>query len=535
MTNIKIDPNKDAYFESLKEIPEFSTSNPKSTIMKTNKKNWPFKGLLLGSSAILAALGTLYLMQKNPDQNPTTPLPGAQKIVASLYDFSVPTENLEISFSSYTVKLNENENTIILLDDSSRVIIPPNTLRKSNGDRVTGNITLTYRSFKNLKEVIQSGIPMYYDSSGTTFVFESAGMFELYAYQNDKMLQIEKGKNIQIDMSSDHNGNYFNQYYLDPQTKQWAYIGKDTAGSVSLTDIEDYKNEIDSKIKDLVAQKPISPKKRVEDKPFITLNFDKTDYPELDAFKEVSFQIKKGKENLEDYTSQKWSSANINRKGSSDMYTLCFSNKTIKDLCFETYPVVKAENFSSSSALASEKLKAYKEKIKALKKAKREAKNYLTRKIAELQDEKLANQAILAQRAQIRQNTNNIYRPFQASGFGIYNSDYPRKIKGLQAINLTLKGENNKVFVDKIQGCYLADKSSNVLYGQVVKNSQSIISFMPESESMIVLFTTNNKVYYYPSSAFSELEPSKNNIDIHLKSISASEFETLSVDELFSL
>jgi hypothetical protein len=118
-----------------------------------------------------------------------------------------------VAFAGF--EINTDKDTFIVSDRGSLITIPKNAFIDSLGNEVTGKVNLSYREFHHPAEIILSRIPMTYDSAGTRYHFESAGMFEIDAKQNGKKLRIAAGKSIAVNLASlDTAQTKFNQYYM---------------------------------------------------------------------------------------------------------------------------------------------------------------------------------------------------------------------------------------------------------------------------------------------------------------------------------
>jgi len=64
---------------------------------------------------------------------------------------------------------------------------------------------------------------MTYDSGGVVNQFQSAGMFELYASQNNKELNLKPGKTIDMKFVSTDTSNTYNFYQYSEKDSNWVY------------------------------------------------------------------------------------------------------------------------------------------------------------------------------------------------------------------------------------------------------------------------------------------------------------------------
>lgn len=134
-----------------------------------------------------------------------------------------PVPDMEIHPEQISVFLNPNAPTLITLGNGNHIIIPPAAFETMNGTPVKGNITITYREFKDPLSIFLSGIPMKYDSGGQNHLFQSAGMFEITASQENASLQLKKDKTIQVQFAPVDNGGY--QFYrLNESDGNWSHV-----------------------------------------------------------------------------------------------------------------------------------------------------------------------------------------------------------------------------------------------------------------------------------------------------------------------
>jgi hypothetical protein len=89
--------------------------------------------------------------------------------------------------------------TIITKDSKSSIHFAPNSLVDQNGKIVEGDVEIRYREYRNAAEMAFSGIPMMYEENGNEYRFNSAGMIEVRAYQNELPLNVKPGADFTID------------------------------------------------------------------------------------------------------------------------------------------------------------------------------------------------------------------------------------------------------------------------------------------------------------------------------------------------
>jgi hypothetical protein len=137
-----------------------------------------------------------------------------------------PFDGVEVKADQFS--FDASEDSEIITKEGTTIRIPANSLVDAKGKAVKGKVNLSYRSINTPAEIIASGIPMSYDSSGVKYDFISAGMFEIGAKQKGKDLEIASGKAIDVEFASYKSGDDFFFYKIDTETGKWDYKGIST-------------------------------------------------------------------------------------------------------------------------------------------------------------------------------------------------------------------------------------------------------------------------------------------------------------------
>jgi hypothetical protein len=215
-----------------------------------------------------------------------------------------------VTLPDTTLQINAEIGGTIILPSGSMIEVPANAFVNMDGSKITGLVDLKYREFRKPTEFFVSGIPMTYDSAGTKYTFESAGMFDLTGFSGDKAIKIAEGKSLKVNMSSIYKEEKYNKYRLDTVSKTWVYLGKDelkkpeiidssatnadlaayTEEEGSLTDIIIPPTITDSESKDYIKTKRaldalelLKPKMRDEKAYTRILTIPERRFPELEA------------------------------------------------------------------------------------------------------------------------------------------------------------------------------------------------------------------------------------------------------------
>jgi hypothetical protein len=122
------------------------------------------------------------------------------------------------------IVVESGKDSDITLPSGSVLHIPKNTFEDENGNKISGKVNLSWKEYHSLEEVITSNITMKYDSAGTSYNFETGGMFTILGYQKNKPVFISKNKSITIDIASTNPKETFNFYQLDTTINKWNYL-----------------------------------------------------------------------------------------------------------------------------------------------------------------------------------------------------------------------------------------------------------------------------------------------------------------------
>ncbi|MFT7604121.1 MAG: hypothetical protein ACI8VT_001695 [Saprospiraceae bacterium] len=228
--NIKLDPEKLSSGEIGKHkdfdglLQQFQTpQTPKS----------PLKPLYYLAGALAAALvGALLYFNWAGDTGGFEELSTPQFLASQPY-INPPFEKVEKAFG--LGQLDANAGGTYTYENGTKVIVPTAAFLDDQGNLVSGEVDIKYREYHDYIDFFVSGIPMEYDSAGTQYNLESAGMMEIYAEQDGKRLNIAPGKNINVEMVSEimvaandrANIPKFNVYSLDEEKRNWVYEGQD--------------------------------------------------------------------------------------------------------------------------------------------------------------------------------------------------------------------------------------------------------------------------------------------------------------------
>jgi hypothetical protein len=448
-------------------------------------KKWiQYTAVIAGITVICTV--TLLSLQQNANKPQATHDNKTTPVTSNLTTRKITPASTKVNVPYTTYSVNASKGATIQ-HQRTTIKVPANCFKNAKGELITGDVKIEYREFKNVAEVLAAGIPMKYDSSGTNYHLESAGMFEIQGSQNGQPLQIAENKTIEVTLPTKPHNSSFNQYLLDTVSGNWVYLNHDkqtnadlnTPSQTSILKARESKymqlekevrvilpHKIDSVQKTCnsrIAQlpkplKPKSPAAATQGRPSFDLDINEKDFPELATFKNMVFEVLPENKNYSPALHDiEWNKVSINDgpiKGQN--YWLHLSTP-IRKVSLVVIPVLKGNDLETAQAQFKEKFEKYEQllqkreseekRILAEMEAKQKAylvdlkkkEDELRKEIAQRQEN--ARKAMLL--AQTNSTSNNQLTSFFAlNRFGIYNSDcariYPR---GAQ---LTIELQSNK-------------------------------------------------------------------------------------------
>ncbi|TXB66190.1 hypothetical protein FRY74_06350 [Vicingus serpentipes] len=493
----------------------------------------------LGGGVLTAVVTSIVLYNSQANFSTENPNNLAYEMI-----YESPIEE-ELNAESHKVILSDKE-IQLTTNNGTRIVLPPNILVDSNGNEVVGEIEIRFREVLNQKDIFMSGMPMNYNENGEEYVFESGGMFEVLAYQNNNPIYIKEGKSISVALASEQAGDNFNLYYLNPQTNEWDFKGKDEIGYSrevirqkldSLNLVEDQKIEekeqILAELKELKNSKPIKPKAQNKDKFSFTINVDYKDFPELRAFNGLKFQVSdKDKKFDPKYADILWESVDVLRGEGKDEFVVYFANKSSK-VNFITTPVVKSENMELAMSDYNRLISSYKIQKDSLKRRKREAAKRIGERSKKLNELKIIELNKMAQELAVIVE-NKIMRNFQVSQFGIWNSDCPEKMPTEAIVKADFRDENDEKL--NFKNIFLVQKNKNVVLNIDRLDYEEGLRYTPNEETMIWAVTSDRKhVAIYSVEKFKRLKPDQKFYVFEMELISSKEFAAMSSEQIFNL
>ena len=436
-------------------------------------------------------------------------------------------------------KLNAFEGGVFEYENGSKVIVPKSAFVDDQGAVIGGEVEIRYREYHDFVDFFLSGIPMHYDSAGTRYQLESAGMMELYAEQNGKRLNVAPGKAIQVELNGEvlvpaDNANElpdFNVYRLDIQEKNWSFEGIDQLEwADKLSDVlpsaknatanyEREKLSIAAERKTALTAlanslpqptAPVKPARANDNDITFELAFNAFDDPSLAGLKE-KYEGALWKVNLQrspDFTPElaeqvQWENMSLKKINDGDFELTLFSSGNSIEVSVS--PILTGEAFLNAQSDYTKALTAYKTALEDWNKEMAEKTASLDRKYDalvlaaknEMEDAKndLAN-------SKTKMLKRKVVNRFTANRLGIWNCDFP-----IKPFNKGVRGDfidENKNKIEKHTG-YLVDKNRNTL-SRFYATDGAQVEYNEQSQSLMWVVTEDERIAIFKPENFQQIK-----------------------------
>lgn len=422
-------------------------------------------------------------------------------------------------------KVNADHGDTIVTPTGTRVIIPAGAFKDEKGNPVIGEVTISFREFHDVPSIFGSNVDMTYDSAGVERHFESAGMVELYGYQNGKEVSINQDKPLIVELASQSPGDYFNIYYMDPNG-DWEYVSKDTAKLI-LQDVavpvEAYDSEeapiINKKLQQYEKAKSgfekqvkeaglIIPQAANDELFSVKLKYKESQFPELKGYENVLFEVTGDNNDFDpNLENEVWSDIEIAKPKDNYIMTL-FGIEKVKLI---VRPVFASVDMEEAQANFEELFAAYDAAHQGILSTSRNkmTEAYKTYKATQDSVINVINQTLnqAAWSSELEGKKQTVKRVFEVDNFGFWNSDCPQNLPKGQEVSPVFVNADEVKDTLTFENLYIAEYNKNAFYtywgnwghkkyldekGKEKKMFESPeFTFNPESET--VLWAITNK------------------------------------------
>lgn len=453
------------------------------------KASWLTKGMktfLGGTAATVVVVTATFVIYKSTKHQDST---------ASQMFINPPVPELNSAPDNFII--DNTKDTTIVYKTGSVIHVPANAFRTKDGKDVKKKVKVKYREFHDQVDFIFSGIPMMYDSAGIVRPFESAGMFEVLAFEDDSIpVYLKDGKTLKVNLISYNEENKFNVYYLDTVAKKWELNDHQTRfHKEDMDKLSKAKEEFLAKHNLLDPNKLITPKKADPALNNFIIDYDKEEFPELAVYDGVKFEVSASETNYDsEFKATVWEDVFISRLPDGKNYLLTFKiNKKSKSIT--ATPVFDGKDFEAAMNEYG-KIRLHHSRIVQ---AQTDSINNLGNSIEnELMDKNDVNE-----RFNMFAQTGRIYRGIVISRFGIHNFDRPRNMDQIYGKLEKKEGFPTAYVVDASTGkrvevymAHLITRSINAIYPLGPAEMYQFPLSLYKNADLMIVITADRKVMF---------------------------------------
>lgn len=391
-----------------------------------------------------------------------------------------PIEQLNIPLENYSISAEIGGRYKFL--SGASVEFPSNAFIDENGELIKGQVQLYLREFIDPLDFFIAGIPMTYDYSGTEFTFESSGMFEILANQENKPVFVNPNSKPILNLAAQDIKANDNIYFLDTVQEKWVLSTEKL--STSRTFLEEpsdtsFFSEFYSEEPRELLKEPVKPIKASGNQPTFTVFIPYANLvPELGIFENTKFEIDESEKNYDPKEADnEWDKVDLEKTETDGVYLILFSSSG-RTVSYRVRPVYEGEDFSAA-------LEVYAD-------LKRE---YEIKRLAIIEQQKLL-EAKRKKDAADRQIANEVNSQFEINSFGIWNCDRIIRTKTIQIVATFLNSKDQPIELTYIS---MASKELNGLFRFFSNN----IKVAP-NVSHVIWGISNKQLYYFTYGDFQE-------------------------------
>lgn len=469
---------KDRKFPPSEEIVNYKNFD---AVLKSHTlaKSLFIKKIIIWSCIVLVATTTALITYYSGNNKN---IKGEKIAISSKPVINPPLPDKQLDYSTFI--LNATEGGEIKYKNTS-ITIPPNAFTDEAGNIITDSVKVLYREFFNPFDIFLSGIPMKYDSGGTSYTFETAGMFQLQAYYGDKKLQVNDNKQIDIKMPFTANENYFNFYSLDDSTGKWSYIGKNSIEDEFRDNSNVVKSADNTREFSSTESQLLTPQKANTQKYNFNIEYDAKQFPELAAYENILFEVLDNNSFSKKFYKINWDNIALHSTNTKGVFNLKLE-KADTAIYVDVKPVFDEKNYDAA-------LKTFERQQKEITKKSTLKELEKERNLNKINKEISANSASVALGAANRMIASaNRFSIISIRRTGTYNVDFPIPPSPLaRTINFIKNSDKEQELANN--NIYLIEKGKNALFKFSEKEP---LRYNPNAENIAWVLTSKNEFIF---------------------------------------
>ena len=426
-----------------------------------------------------------------------------------------PIKDVDIPYEEYSIDAEKGDT--LFYYTGSIVLFPPNSFVDKDGNIVKGNVKVKYREFVDPLDFYLSGIPMSYDSAGTQYSFESAGMCEVLAFKDNLPVFVNPKSKPEINIVTKNPAQDQALYFLDTVQRKWVNKGKSL-----ITDLSKKNNQTRA-IANFYTEiiEPFKPEKVNNKSPVIKIAIDPGSFKELLTYDNLQFQLDPDEKSYNPKDSaEEWTDVELLKGSGQGVYIVKFSNAT-RTVSYNARPVLEGKDYEKALKVFEKKNKDYQEKkAQRLLEERSNKQKYIEDSIAyivQLEENKRIERlnAIIERRNKEIEKQNALYekmekqiidarlsnslmRSFEIDGFGIWNCDKLISITSYPVVAMFQDTKGNEIELNNIAVLYNS-------FNGIIRFSNNRIKLVKDADNMII-GVYNGRFAYIPYDDFRKLQ-----------------------------
>ncbi|MCX6182906.1 MAG: hypothetical protein NT150_13365 [Bacteroidetes bacterium] len=439
-------------------------------------------------------------------------------------------------------KITASNNSVIETKNGSLIVIDENSFVDQNGQVIKSGVELSFKEYHDPLEQIISGIPMTYDSAGTQYHFESAGMFEINAV--DANVKINPHAPLRVILNSKKNGTDYNLYEYNKEKKNWEFLARDKtpanfskekmlkklhiefSGKMSST--KDQVASLKSVQANIDKEKPILPKEENKENYRVSIDVDPVEMPELATFKNLKFEVLPNSNFDPRKANLVWEYAAVKKEKEKYIITFYKGGTTY---AVEGVPVYSGKNYSDEKRKFDFGISAYNRRMDSITLALSEKTKILEaakKKVEDIIAIQVKEKPLIAEDEEVGGMEHEVLRAFTVSKFGTYNCDCPKTLPTEQIVNAHFKSKEGNLSLTQV---YLVERNNKKMY-TIYDSFFKTFPFNPKNSNLIISVDSIGQIRYFDN--FGSIGSGDDKVDFAMTPLTIADPSAVGIKKFFN-
>lgn len=312
----------------------------------------------LRKSSVVLCVFVLLLTACKDQEKKAEKTPEAATATSTTPFINPPIKSADVPYEVYEVDAVKGDT--LIYSTGSIILFPPNAFVDEAGKPVTGKVQVKYREFKDPIDFFLAGIPMNYDSAGTSYQFESSGMLDIRAFKDGKPVFVNKDSKPEINLASTNKSDKHSLYFLDTVQGKWINKGGMQIIESRKTKATDKTQKASVAIAQEILPEPVKPLKADNKSSVLKIEVDPSSFREFAIYKNLKFQVDESKTpfNKKD-SEEEWNNLELLKGSQPGTYLAKFSNAG-KSVTYAVKPVFTGSDYDNALKVFENEYAVYK-------------------------------------------------------------------------------------------------------------------------------------------------------------------------------